>query len=760
MTRYSTESADRWQAGRIALGLVMLCLGLSICGCSTQDLASADAPADRVRDATELLQQLGRRYAQCARYSDRTQLHLEYGEAAERTRETSELTVHFQRPSRLSLQIQRGINRLQLVSDGEKLWVAIEDPLTHNLQGQVVQRPAPQTLTVDEIYAATELVDPMRPQEMLSVLLGLPLDLQRSQLGLLMGSAAWQQLLKDGRGLQQLPDQAWQGQICHRLQLTSAAGDGDYLLWIDAQQGILRRLDYPTGQLFSQLPDAQRPRHLALWAEFDEVRVDGPEHSADLMPAPPATATLVQHFVLPPLALSSSKFGEVIGEFALAKLDGSAENSQAWADRIVVLAWFQDHPACRETLPNLQQVAQSFQDQRDRIVWRLVCTEPGESLSAEQLRQRIASWGVSLPLRRDLTAVGRDRLDITQAPTVVVLDGQRRLQLLEVGANPNLPQTLTLVLRRLLAGEDVAADVLRNHAAETQAYVQQLTLARLPSEGSSPADMPELPPASEPHKMHCQLRWRCDRLKSPGNLLVVDQPPSPVRLLVLDQLQDAVELDHQGALLQRHALQPTESSPMTRLRWVGSAQGPNYILGFAPLGQQLSIFDQDFNLLFRYPTAGQRHPGIMDAQLADLDADGQWELYVGFADPVGLQRVELDGTRRWSNRALPGVTSLVPRMLAKPPYLLVTDERGLIVPVSRTGCRGGGHRRWATHHSPIGRQSRPTAPTHGVLGHVLHARWTSDRHRSDARSAGGLELRAAGRHLSNPGPDSHVGPHV
>ena len=196
MGPHATEFIDSRQTGRVARGLVILFLGLMTCGCSTDDIASADVPADRAREAADLLQQFWQRYSQCARYSDRARVHLEYGETDERTSETSELTVHFERPSHLSLQIQRGINRLQLVSNGDRLWVAIEDPLTDNLQGQVVQRPAPQTLTVDEIYAATELVDPMRPQEMLSVLLGLPLDLQRSQLGLLMSSAAWKQLVE------------------------------------------------------------------------------------------------------------------------------------------------------------------------------------------------------------------------------------------------------------------------------------------------------------------------------------------------------------------------------------------------------------------------------------------------------------------------------------------------------------------------------------------------------------------------------------
>ena len=40
--------------------------------------------------------------------------------------------------------------------------------------------------------------------------------------------------------------------------------------------------------------------------------------------------------------------------------------------------------------------------------------------------EKVKSQGISLFAVRDLTAAGRDQLDIAQAPTLVVLDGQRR----------------------------------------------------------------------------------------------------------------------------------------------------------------------------------------------------------------------------------------------------------------------------------------------------------------------------------------------
>jgi hypothetical protein len=276
----------------------------------------------------------------------------------------------------------------------------------------------------------------------------------------------------------------------------------------------------------------------------------------------------------------------------------------------------------------------------------------------------------------------------------------------EVGANPNISQTLALVLQRLLAGDDVALDVLRNYEAEMAAYQRYLELARLPAGEPSMVATQQFPPASEPTKLQRTLRWESRALKSPGNLLVVHDPPTSSRLIVVEQMQEAVELDRDGEIVERYPLQIDDSAPLAQLAWSRSAKGTGNFVAFTPLGQQVGVYDRDFRLLFRYPSDDQRHPGIMTAELADLDGDQQQELYVGFGDPVGLQRIELDGSRRWTNRAVPGVLSIAPRWLAKPPYLLVTGERGLIVPISRGGVEG----------SPIALGQRTI---HQLVGHPV-----------------------------------------
>ncbi len=684
----SRSEACRTRAWSITGLCLCACLSLSTLGCSSNEAISADVADPVGSKAAARLQQLMQRYAKASRYSDRARVHLEYGEAGQRTSEISEIQTDYERPNRLSLQIQRGINRLQLVSNGKTLWVAIEDPLTNNLQGQVVHRPAPSQLSVDEVYAATELVDPMRPQEMLSVLLGLPLDLQRSPLGLLMGSGAWRSLLGSPRNAEALPDQAWRDRQCHRVRLPSPAKDGDYVFWIDAEIGALRRLDFPTGQLFSQLPAEQRPRNVNLWMEMDPVLLDGSERTDRFTAQPPADTTSVQHFVLPPMALPTQRFGQAIGNLEFEALDGSVQTARDWGNRIAVLVWFQNHATSRAVVPRLDQVAAQFQQRKDRLVWRAVHADAEDRQSAEQLRQLVATWGSQLPIVRDTKAVGRDQLDITQAPTVVVLDAKRRLHMFEVGANPNLSQTLALVLQRLLAGEDVALDVQRNYEAEMAAYQRHLDVARLPAGEPSTIAKQQFPPASEPAKLQRAVRWESRALTSPGNLVIVDDPSTSSRLIVVEQMQEAVELDRDGEIVRRFPLQIDDTSPMAQLAWCRSTEGTGNFVAFTPLGQRLGVYDRDFRLLLRYPSDNQRHPGIMTATLADLDGDQQQELYVGFADPVGLQRIELDGSRRWTNRAIPGVVSIAPRWLAKPPYLLVTGERGLIVPISRSGVEG------------------------------------------------------------------------
>jgi hypothetical protein len=69
-----------------------------------------------------------------------------------------------------------------------------------------------------------------------------------------------------------------------------------------------------------------------------------------------------------------------------------------------------------------------------------------------------------------LEAYGRDVFRVPWAPTVVVLDRRGAVQAFEVGADPALAERLQGQLKRLLKGEDLAAETLTRVQQERRQY--------------------------------------------------------------------------------------------------------------------------------------------------------------------------------------------------------------------------------------------------------------------------------------------------
>ncbi len=403
----------------------------------------------------------------------------------------------------------------------------------------------------------------------------------------------------------------------------------------------------------------------------------------------PGNAKRVQYFVLPPRKVPSQRFSQTIAPLNFVRLDGSRESSDDWGNQLAVLIWFDDQPQAWDTLTQIDQLFNETQTRWGRVLFRGVCAVPTERLSAEALQQRGSEGRLRLPLVRDLSAVGRDALDVSEAPTVVVLDGQRRLQLFEVGANPQIKELVEFVVPRLLSGENVAADVLKLAQQDEARFARQLELAALVPGTESPHDMPAPAPAAPFTKLKSTLAWELSELESPGHLQILSATENqPARLLVLNAMREAVEVSAEGAVLQRHALPIEESAFVAQLRHAINARGQDRYVGFSPLGRQANVFGESFRPMFRYPPPAQKHQGILDACLIDLDEDQELELYLAFAAPHGCQRVDLQGQRQWSNRVLPSVLSLTPHRLARPPVVLATGEEGWILPIGDDGQAG------------------------------------------------------------------------
>jgi hypothetical protein len=125
------------------------------------------------------------------------------------------------------------------------------------------------------------------------------------------------------------------------------------------------------------------------------------------------------------------------------------------------------------------------------------------------------------------------------------------------------------------------------------------------------------------------------------------------------------------------------------VRTIQNNEGKRYFAVCGPLGAQCLVFDADWKQVFAYPPEDQKHDGIRDARLADLDHDGAPELYLGFWGVTGVHALDLNGERLWINREFQAVTSLAVSTPNEIGWrrLLVTGDSGGILKLNKLGHR-------------------------------------------------------------------------
>jgi hypothetical protein len=427
-------------------------------------------------------------------------------------------------------------------------------------------------------------------------------------------------------------------------------------------------------------------------ADFNDVQLGGKiklEENTFKLAAPPA-AKRVHFFVRPPtkVDLPSPLFGEVVRDFGFTAADGSPVSKESLKDKIAVLAWFVDRPEALATLKQLQRVRERYQAS-DRVAFYAVSPVP-EAVETEQIQGLLDEHQITLPLARDLAAQGREVFDIPGAPTVVVLDGEHRVQAFEDGANPQMEELLTLLLDALLKGSNPAGEV-RAHAAQAASdYRRELAAARAHSSGTE-FELPEvhIAPARGPEKLKLTKLWSTSEIKSPGNLLVVEGESGPT-IIVCDQSENwrsIALLDASGKIVARRTLPVPENAAISLLRTAVDQDGQRWYAGSARLARQVYLFNEKWELATAYPAGDARHDGVGDFALVDFKGLGELQLCVGFWGTLGVQSASLQGERQWTNRyAAPAVSLSVslPNEIGWR-QLLVTTDRGEIVPINAYG---------------------------------------------------------------------------
>ena len=400
----------------------------------------------------------------------------------------------------------------------------------------------------------------------------------------------------------------------------------------------------------------------------------------------PPQAKRVKKFVPPPREIPSELIGKTTTSFAFADLAGSTISSDSLGDRIKVLLWFNDHPACRSSVQQLNQVYQQFKAQ-PRVAIYAVCTEPA-TVSDGQVGQLLQLWQVDLPAVRDVQAFGRDLFQIPWAPTMVVLDGNNVLHIFEVGANPNLVAELPQVLERLAAGENLAGEILEQFRQARTKYAQ----------ASSVVSRTHRLPRPTRHRWRLRRRHTCCVCALPGPAKTCRRPAISWRSTMGRTIPHfwfttvGTRLWNSAAKvvspLDTNSICPKwrPSASCNRLGMAGSSatMWPGHCAAL-----QAHVFDTQWHRVLSYPPSSVRHDGVQDALLADLDANGSLELCVGFWGTAGVHCVSLEGAVLWTNNQVSHVFSLAAaQQPGNPCALWVASASGQVIPLDQHGQAG------------------------------------------------------------------------
>ncbi len=666
--------------------------GLSLAGCddaAPRDLeiakagigaASTQSPKTLSPEETQaqaILDKLADTYRGAQSYADSGTVRLRYQQGERQIDESVDFAVTLEKPNRLRLNLYQAL----VVCDGETLHATIAD-----LAGEVLEVPAPEKLSLEEIYR----------HELLNGVLTSGLAGSSPQLAFLLNDQAVKQLIELGNAPPRLLSA---GEIdsaaCDRVVIERT--DGELLLLIDQQSHVLRRLEYPVKELAQQMSQTGAVSNLTLVADFSGAQVNEPIEAVAFQFETPADAKVVDSFVshmeIPRPEPPSALLGKPAPEFAFYTLDGRRVTKESLAGKIAVIDfWFTTCAPCQATMPLVQQVFEEYA-QDDRVQFYAVSIADPEGGNAD-IQRVLQGWQVKLPILRDVDKCFESAFEIPGAPALYVIGSDGRVQDYHAGLSPTLGEELSQSIQKLLAGQDTFSEPQRRYDLALAEYQK----AQAESSGSGNVTQEihdaEIAPRSEPQQVKLTKLWSATAVKEPGNLLITRDGDAAPRIYALDGWRQVVELDAKGEVVERHLLDLPEGAVVRYLRTAVDSAGQRYFAGSASAQQQVHLFDNAWKLKLSYPSLeGGQSDGTTDSQLADLNGDGQPELNVAFWGAGGVHNVNLDGTRVWHNQAL----ELVYRLAVASPdgegqrSLLATNRQGTLVALTHDGQQSEHH---------------------------------------------------------------------
>ncbi|MCH7753327.1 MAG: TlpA family protein disulfide reductase, partial [Planctomycetes bacterium] len=269
---------------------------------------------------------------------------------------------------------------------------------------------------------------------------------------------------------------------CHQVVLEGPAGQR--ILWIDVDNNVLRRMELPVEAQLPALDPHKEFSHYSVWIDYLEptfvAEIDEQDFTLDI----PEGARRMRRLVLPPPLPPLAILGQPVADFSFTTLEGEEVTPATLSGKVVLMEfWSKTCPPCREHTPLLDQVYRELKDSKDFVFYAVNAnTAATSNLSVSRL---FKSWGGSIPVLRDLQETSYTKLDIGAYPHTILVGRDGRLQMYQPGMHVR-PEPLVATVRKLLDGEDLAAEVHAKHAERVERYERELEAAMIQEKPPEP----------------------------------------------------------------------------------------------------------------------------------------------------------------------------------------------------------------------------------------------------------------------------------
>ncbi len=590
---------------------------------------TAPAIAPTQGTAEDVLKKTIQAYKSAGSYRDAAIVKLAGTKDGQRQEMSYPHAVVMQRPNKLRMQVDGGT----LLCDGANTYGFVGE-----LPGQVLKIPAPPQVSIASAYPDFLLAQSMMQSPAQSFCWA-PL-----QLVFLLANDPMKTLALDTQGISLLAPDSIDQFACDRVQLLTNNGPG--ILWIDQATSVIRRFELPLNALRRQA-EADQFLDPTLTVEYVQAELNPPIAPEAFLFQIPAEIKPADVLVPPLLQV----LGQPCPNFQFTAIDGTVTPLNSLQGKVVVLQlWSSKAPPCRSVLQAASKTLAGLKDPAQ--VAMLAVNLEGGNVQNESLQTVLKDWGAELPIYRDPEQSVAKHFGLGGVPVTILLDKKGNIQSLQAGELQNMDALLNMAIERLQKDEDiykVSFSQFDNQRAQFAMMIGQSITEDIYCLRPMVPRV-QISPRTEPANLKMTKLWSCDQLKHPGNITVVSAADGSQKILVIDEAKSIAELKNDGTVAATHPLQLQGNEIVTALRTAVAGDGKRYFLGCARGTQRIHLFDESLKTLLVYPDS--LHPGITDAQFADLTGDGKLQMIIGYASVAGVHAVDLQGNRLWADRSM------------------------------------------------------------------------------------------------------------